>query len=107
MKSIRSAIENTVSITLFNKGLAGKILDEVKVSGAKVIMKNNSAEGVVLSPEEYLSIIDEINEMRTAVTAVERLHSTSVEELVSSEEFSSRTGLEIGFVNKSIGVDFE
>ena len=52
MKSIRSAIENTVSISLFNKGLAGKIFDEVKLSGAKVVMKNNSAECVLLSPEE-------------------------------------------------------
>lgn len=40
--NIRSAIENTISISQFNRGLAGKIFDEVKRHGAKVVMKNNS-----------------------------------------------------------------
>lgn len=33
MSSIRSAIENTIPISLFNRGLAGKIFDEVKRYG--------------------------------------------------------------------------
>lgn len=48
--NIRSAIENTISISQFNRGLAGKIFDEVKRYGAKVVMKNNSPECVLLSP---------------------------------------------------------
>ena len=40
--SIRSAIENTIPISQFNRGLAGKIFEEVKRHGAKVVMKNNS-----------------------------------------------------------------
>ena len=39
MINIASAIRNTVPISLFNRGLAGKIFDEVKQSGAKVVMK--------------------------------------------------------------------
>lgn len=39
MVNIASAIRNTVPISLFNRGLAGKIFDEVKQSGAKVVMK--------------------------------------------------------------------
>jgi len=49
MDAIRGAIENTVSISLFNKGLAGRIFEEVKRCGAKVVMKNNSAECVLMS----------------------------------------------------------
>lgn len=64
MDTIRSAIENTVSISLFNKGLAGKIFEEVKQCGAKVVMKNNSAECVLISPGEYLKLLDEINMAR-------------------------------------------
>ena len=52
MSSIRSAIENTVSISLFNRGLAGKIFDEVKKHGAKVLMKNNKPECVMISQDE-------------------------------------------------------
>lgn len=69
MNTIRSAIENTVSISLFNKGLAGKIFEEVKTSGAKVVMKNNSAECVLLSPNEYLSILDELNKYKALAEA--------------------------------------
>ena len=54
MSSIRSAIENTIPISLFNRGLAGKIFDEVKRYGAKVVMKNNTPECVLLSPDEYI-----------------------------------------------------
>ena len=47
MASVMSAITNTVPITQFNRGLAGKIFDEVKQCGAKVVMKNNTAECVL------------------------------------------------------------
>ena len=107
MKSIRSAIENTVSISLFNKGLAGKIFDEVKVSGAKVVMKNNSAECILLSPDEYLSILDEINKMKSVVIATERLEGINPNNLITDEDFAAKTKLDLSFVNAPIGVDFE
>ena len=44
MQNIASAIRDTISISLFNRGLAGEIFEEVKKSGAKVVMKNNTAE---------------------------------------------------------------
>lgn len=64
MSSIIGAIKNTVSISLFNKGLAGKIFEEVKNTGAKVVMKNNVAECVLISPKEYVKLMDEINEAK-------------------------------------------
>ena len=73
MVNIASAIRNTVPISLFNRGLAGKIFDEVKQSGAKVVMKNNAAECVLLSPEEYMSLIDEVNDARLLTMASERM----------------------------------
>ena len=44
MKSVMSALRDTVPINQFNRGLAGKIFEEVKKSGAKVVMKNNTAQ---------------------------------------------------------------
>ena len=35
MLNIASAIRDTIPISLFNKGLAGKIFEDVKKSGAK------------------------------------------------------------------------
>jgi PHD/YefM family antitoxin component YafN of YafNO toxin-antitoxin module len=60
MTSVISAITNTIPISNFNRGLAGKIFEEVKQTGAKVVMKNNTAECVLLSPDEYVRLMDEL-----------------------------------------------
>ena len=51
MVNISSAIRDTVSISLFNRGLAGKIFEDVKQSGAKVVMKNNDPSTAVSGEE--------------------------------------------------------
>lgn len=88
MQSIRAAIENTVPLSLFNKGLAGKIFEEVKQCGAKVVMKNNAAECVLLSPEEYVKMVDEINDARLLTLATERMSNYVPETVVSEEEMN-------------------
>ncbi len=87
MPSVTSAIRNTISISQFNRGQAGKIFDDVRSSGAKVVMKNNTAACVLLSPEEYLQMMDEINDARLIATAVERLSSLDPAALISDEAF--------------------
>ncbi len=64
MINMTNAIKNTISISLFNRGLAGKIFEDVKITGAKVVMKNNVAECVLLSPDEYVRLMDEVNDAR-------------------------------------------
>lgn len=86
MMSIRAAIENTVPLSLFNKGLAGKIFEEVKQCGAKVVMKNNVAECVLLSPDEYVQIMDEINDARLLALATERMSSYDPKTVISEED---------------------
>lgn len=39
MNSVVSAIKNTVPISQFNRGMAGKVFSEVKKSGPKVVIK--------------------------------------------------------------------
>ena len=51
MASVISAIRDTIPISMFNRGLAGKIFEEVRKAGAKVVMKNNLPECVLVSPE--------------------------------------------------------
>ena len=38
--SVRSAIQNSVPISNFNKGMAGKIFSDVRATGPKVVIKN-------------------------------------------------------------------
>ena len=90
--SIRSAIENTISISQFNRGLAGKIFDEVKRNGAKVVMKNNSPECVLLSPEEYISLLDEVNDARLLASASRRMSTFNPSTVISQEQVDQEFG---------------
>ena len=71
MKDLQLELTRTVPISYFNKGMAGKIFKDVRETGSKVVMKNNVPECVLLSPEEYLKLIEERNKRREA--AVKRL----------------------------------
>jgi PHD/YefM family antitoxin component YafN of YafNO toxin-antitoxin module len=93
MPSVVSAIRNTVPISHFNRGLAGKIFDEVKASGAKVVMKNNVAECVLLSPDEYVRLMDEVNNARLLAVAAERMSSFDPSALVPEEEMDRKLGI--------------
>lgn len=93
MASVVSAITNTVPITQFNRGLAGKIFEDVKRSGAKVVMKNNAAECVLLSPEEYVRLMDEVNDARLLAVATERMAHYDTSTLISEEEMNRRLGV--------------
>ena len=93
MASVVSAITNTVPITQFNRGLAGKIFEDVKRSGAKVVMRNNAAECVLLSPEEYVRLMDEVNDARLLAVATERMAHYDPSALISEEEMNRRLGV--------------
>ena len=75
MESVVSAVTKTVPISQFNRGLAGKIFSDVKAHGSKVVMKNNVAEVVLLPPDEYVQIMDTLNDYLLLTMAVERMSS--------------------------------
>ena len=92
MRTIRSAIECTISISSFNRGLAGKIFRDVKQSGAKVVMKNNTAECVLMSPQEYIQLIDEVNDARLLKVALERMDHHDTTRTISQEQIDQEFG---------------
>ncbi len=93
MANITSAIRDTISISLFNRGLAGKIFDDVKQSGAKVVMKNNSAECVLMSPDEYVKLMDEVNDARLLSLANEGMQNFNPANLISGEDLYKELGI--------------
>lgn len=106
MNPIRGAIENTIPISLFNKGLAGKIFEDVRQSGAKVVMKNNSAECVLLSPEQYVQLLDEVNDARLLALASERMAKYGGT-TVSQENMDWEFGFAPGDYENTEEIDFE
>jgi PHD/YefM family antitoxin component YafN of YafNO toxin-antitoxin module len=107
MFSVVSAIRNTVPITQFNRGLAGQIFEDVKATGAKVVMKNNSAECVLLAPDEYLRIMDELNDARLAALAAERVLRLDPSTLIPEEKVWERLGITDDDLAMAPEVEFE
>lgn len=107
MTTVRSAIENTVSISQFNRGQAGKIFDDVKQTGAKVVMKNNMPECVLLSPQDYVQLLDAIEDAQLQLLAMERLANYNPEKLISQEEIDREFGFDAIDLNDLEDVEFE
>lgn len=105
--NIRSAIENTIPISLFNRGLAGKIFDEVKRHGAKVVIKNNSPECVLLSPKEYIHLLDEVNDARLLATAAQRMAVFNSSTVISQEQVDQEFGFSPSDYEETDDIEFE
>lgn len=73
IRNIANLLKSTVSISLFNKGLAGKIFDDVKKNGTKIVIKNNVPECILISPEDYLNLIEKIEDAKLYEMAQERI----------------------------------
>ena len=93
MNSLVNAIKNTVPITQFNRGLAGKIFEDVKKQGAKVVMKNNTPECVLMSPEEYLSLMEEVEDAKLLRLAESRLQNFTPAETIPAEDVYQKYGI--------------
>ena len=107
MPSVLSAIEKTVPISQFNRGLAGQIFSDVKASGSKVVMKNNAAEVVLVPPDEYVEIMDTINDYLLLTMAVERMSSYDPDTLISEEEMDKRLDITQEELDSVGEVEFE
>ena len=107
MNGIRGAIENTVSISMFNKGLAGKIFAEVRDFGAKVVIKNNTPECVLLSPDEYIKLLDEVNDARLLALATTRMNQFDSSLLVSQATVDAEFGFTKEKLSEIEEIEFE
>lgn len=93
MIDLTNAMNKTVPISVFNRGLAGKVFKNVKQQGAMVVMKNNVAECVLVSPEEYVSLVDELNDMELQLLAMQRMANADLSAAVPAEEVYRNLGI--------------
>lgn len=70
--SLHHINDRLVPISRFNKGEANKIFDEVARDGFRIVMKNNEAKCILLSPESYDAMLDMIEDYRDLQLAKER-----------------------------------
>ena len=90
MVDLTSAINHTIPISQFHKGMAAQIFSDVRKSGAKVVIKNNEPECVLMSPAEYMDFMDELADARLELLALQRIaggalaHTSTQKEVMES-----------------------
>ena len=65
-------MENVLPLAAFGES-ARRIFADARRSGMKVVVEDDRPAGVLLSPDEYEKLIDEIEDMRVEQIAAERL----------------------------------
>lgn len=74
---VRAAMNSIVPITRFNRGEASRIFEEVKLSGTKMVLKNNIPECFLVSPDQYVQIMDMLEDYQLLLEAQERMAASS------------------------------
>lgn len=100
-------LNNTVSITAFNRGKAGQIFSNVKKLGMTVVMKNNEPECVLLSPAQYEALLEAQYDAELLSVAEKRLQNLGDEELISFEDVCKKTGISMSELDDTEEVEFE
>ena len=93
MADVSGALRSTVPISLFNRGLAGKVFEEVRQQRAKVVLKNNAQEWVMLSQEDDVGLIDEVNDAKLAALAAQRMQHFDADKAIPAEEVYQKYGI--------------
>ena len=99
MNFVKELSNKTVSISEFNRGLAGRIFDDVKANGSKVVLKNNTPECILVSPDEYTKLIDELEDARDLMLANTRMSSMDKSDLISQDEFEEAFHIDLNEVS--------
>ncbi len=83
--SAKAVSSRIVPITRFNRGEASKIFDEVSAVGTKVVLKNNTPAGYILSPAEFDRLTEIAENYELLMEAQERLASGTGKTLTESD----------------------
>jgi len=104
--SLKNTLNAVVPITRFNRGEANKIFDELKESGCKVVVKNNTPACVMLTPEKYIEMVDMIEDQALLAVAEARL-KYGTGETISFEDILAKDGLTLADVDAMEDVEIE
>lgn len=91
--SISDVVNSLVPISRFNKGEASKIFEEVKETGFKIVLKNNSPTCVLLTPEAYEELLDTLENYRLFIEAEMRMEKAKPEEFIPADEAMRQLGI--------------
>jgi len=98
-------IRAMVPVSRFNKGEAAKIFDEVSKTGMKIAIKNNKPACVLLSPEKYEDLLEEIWDLHLMLETEERIAKNNPTR--SFEDILAKNGITEADINAADDVEIE
>ena len=104
--SLGNIVDSVVPITRFNRGEANKIFDEVRESGCKIVVKNNTPTCVLLTPEKFREMVDMIEDQCLLAVAENRLKYKR-ESANSFETVLEKDGLSLADIDAMKDVEIE
>ena len=107
--ALKDSLDALVPITRFSRGEANKIFDEVKETGCKIVVKNNTPTCVLLTPKMYQDMVEMIEDQYLLALAEERMKNDSGVYISFEDELkkSGTTIEELDEIPMEYGVDFE
>lgn len=93
MVNLTGAINHTIPISQFHKGMAAQIFSDVRKSGAKVVIKNNEPECVLMSPSDYMDFMEELADARLELLALKRIANGALDHTSTQKEVMESFGI--------------
>ena len=81
--------------SLFDEKDAGGIFEEVKKNRVAVVVKGDEPECVLLSPEEYVRMVDEIKNSFLLASAAEKYVARKPEKVIPEEKLKEALSVDI------------
>lgn len=103
---ISGAINSLIPISRFNKGEANKIFEEVRETGFKIVLKNNTPTCVLITPEAYEQMLETLENYRLLIEAEKRLENAKEEDFIPAEQALQELGISEADL-EDIEVEFE
>lgn len=91
--SVMGMMKTMIPITRFNKGEANKIFDEVQRAGTKIVMKNNTPACILISPEQYESLMEMLSDYILLSEAEDRMANYNPKDNLSHEAVMNELGI--------------
>lgn len=86
-------INAIIPISRFNKGEASKIFEEVLEAGVKIVVKNNKPTCVLVAPDEYQKMLDEMEDYLLLKEAIQRISTNSPSTNISQEDLIKKLNI--------------
>ena len=93
MTAILGTTRKTVPFSAFNEGKAGEIFAEVRRSGPRIVMNDDTAECVLVPLNEYEMMTADHDDIRLIAIADERMSHFDPSRLLTAEEVYRKLGI--------------